>query len=73
MLPSRHLDAALLGATLMGILMALAMDRGRVEALQWIGIGFAPFFAAIGGSAWARHNGAQEPSGGRVPTREGEP
>jgi len=73
MIPSRHLDAGLLGLTLMGVLMALALDRGQVEALQWIALGFAPYFGAVGGSAYARHNGAREPSGGvtqEAPTRE---
>lgn len=79
-LPSRHLDAARLGLAV-GALLILAtltlcwhygveVDGGTVFAA--VGAFLSSYLLAVGGSAYARHNGAREPSGGvtqEAPTR----
>lgn len=75
-LPSRHLEAAKWGATLIAslITMLALVDLSVLDQQipEWVyaalgGIGTS-YLLAVGGSAAARHYGAQEPSGGRDPT-----
>ena len=64
MIPSRHVTAVLWLGLLMGTVMSYALALHHPDAVAGIGIGFGAAFAALGGSAYARHNGAKEPSGG---------
>jgi hypothetical protein len=63
-IPSRHVTAVLWVAWLQAAVMFAALAWEQPEALAGIGIGFGAAFVALGGSAYARHNGAKEPSGG---------
>jgi len=64
-LPSRHIDAAKLGLAVGSLLwLALVSLDAPVEVYAPVGAFLGAYLLAVGGSAYARHNGAREPSGG---------